>query len=262
MGGIGLLGSIAGVLIPELFYLCGLLFVLGLHRSKVVHGKSRIVQLLTYGIVAIIVFIGLHFLNGMVRNKLRESNTALARVIVSMMPNPPERRPSPALYPTTANEQPPTLNDLFSSDFSNTIKVDVSRWGMLHNEVEVIQGPIKIYLDFQANTKFIGFLVPRSEYSFTACKGLWEQVDPAFKNLEKNFHSKGGFMPHLTDMKDLTFSGRVFIYHEDLFDFRQLADIVDVFRAHNMSVDFRGPEYLSNQRIAWYQKHGLAAEKK
>jgi hypothetical protein len=97
--------------------------------------------------------------------------------------------------------------------------------------------------------------VPRSEQSYVAASQLWDQVQPTFALVEKSISVQSGYLQNLTDLRDLTFSGRVFLYHEDNFSLRQLADLVDIYKSHGMALDFRGPGYLGDQVAAWYHSH-------
>jgi len=93
-----------------------------------------------------------------------------------------------------------------------------------------------VYLDFDARTKFIAFYVPRSDHSYAAAVNLWSQVQVTFASIEKQVVVRSGYQQNFTDLKDLTFSGRVFLYHEDMFDLRQMADLLDIYKSHGMAL--------------------------
>jgi hypothetical protein len=159
--------------------------------------------------------------------------------------------------------KPPTLSDLFKSGFPNTMKIDGNGWTLLDkNRVQVLSGPTKVYLDFEARTKFIAFYITHSDQSYAAAVNLWAQVPVTFSSVEKSIEIQGGYQPNLTDLRDLRFSGRVFMYHEDMFNLRQLADLVDIYKSHGMALDFRGPSFLSDQVMAWHRTHDARADKK
>jgi hypothetical protein len=157
--------------------------------------------------------------------------------------------------------EPPILPDLFKSGFPNTLRVEGKTWSLMSNNAPLLSGPTKIYLDFDARTKFIAFYIPRSEHSYEAASGLWANVQGVFAGTEKNIGVQAGYHQNLTDIKDLTFSGRVFLYHEDNFSLRQLADLIDIYKSHGMALDFRGPEFLGDQVVAWYHEHGVKGAK-
>jgi hypothetical protein len=58
----------------------------------------------------------------------------------------------------------------------------------------------------------------------------------------------------MTSIKDLTFSGRVFIYHEWPLTNKQTADIVEAYSAKNLDVQLRGIDYLAPYVNEWYKK--------
>lgn len=157
--------------------------------------------------------------------------------------------------PPNIDEKPPTLADLFKDGFPNTMKIDGTSWGFVKGGTRILSGPTKVYLDFDAKTKFISFYVPRSEHAYPVALNLWSQVQATFQSVEKQIAITAGYQQNLTDLKDLTFSGRVFLYHEDAFNLRQLADLVDICKTHGMALDFRGPNFLMDQVMAWHRKH-------
>lgn len=106
----GIIGSIVALLFPPVFTVLGVLFLLGLHRSKAVSGKSRLTQVLAYIILAIVAFSGLYSLSLLVQRKLADSNTALAKLVASFVPdrsntNTPrvQEAPQKAALPSGAN---------------------------------------------------------------------------------------------------------------------------------------------------------------
>lgn len=180
-------------------------------------------------------------------------NTVYSRLLIPKSPatSPPKTETAT----TKTEEKPPTLLDLYKSSFPNTLRVDGNSWGLLKDNSQVLSGPTKIYLDFDAKTKFVSFYIPTSKYSYEAASALWSQVNTTFAAVAKSVGVQAGYGHNPTDLKDLTFSGRVFLWHEDNFNLRQLADLVDTYKTHGMALDFRGPDYLANQVVAWHHQH-------
>jgi hypothetical protein len=59
-------------------------------------------------------------------------------------------------------------------------------------------------------------------------------------------------------MRDsVTFSGRVFLYHEDPLTNLQKAAIVNEYHLKRFDVQFRGMDYLATEAIAWHQKYDV-----
>lgn len=187
--------------------------------------------------------------------------------LAGMMPKSAEK--TVASTPPVENEKPPTLLDLFKSDFSNTLRVSDTNGPAFNvqapdgSKVEILR---QLYMDFPARTKFIGFYIHRpvppsldfkAEKTAEACLQLLKAnaIQGSFNGMEKQVGVMGGQSGQMTTAKDLTFSGRVLIYHEEFLSIPQKAAIMDAYQKQNMDVQFYGDEYLGTQVIAWHQKH-------
>lgn len=124
-------------------------------------------------------------------------------------------------------------------------------------------------MDFPAKTKFVGFYVmpaapPSADASghktFVACMKLLEAdaVQQAFENVSKQVGILAGQQGQMTSIGDLTFSGRVLIYHDEFLSIPQKADIIRAYATEKLDVQFMGPDYLGTHVVAWHQKHGPA----
>jgi hypothetical protein len=181
------------------------------------------------------------------RNALAERSEHQQPALPAAQPEPPAAQ---------VDDKPPTLADLFKSGFTNTMKMSGSTWNLRSADgASVLSGQTQVYLDFPANIKFIAFFIPRSEHSFTAATQLWSQVQTTFDSVAQQIQVQVRGFGNSTDLKDLAFSGRVFIYHEDQFTLRQLADLLDLYKVKGMSLEFMGPDFLGAQVIAWHHKH-------
>src|SRR6266853_5658978 len=182
--------------------------------------------------------------------------------------------PSTAPTPSTTSgpnvdDKPPTLLDLFKSDFGNTMKVtdqDAPGYQMQTPDGAKVDIRRQVYMDFPARTKFIGFYIGRpvpsssdfkAEKTVGACFQLLQNnsVQDSFDHFAKNVQVMGGREGQMTTVQDLTFSRRVLIYHEELLSIPQKAAIINAYQAKNLNVQFMGDEYLGAQVIAWHQKH-------
>jgi hypothetical protein len=56
-----------------------------------------------------------------------------------------------------------------------------------------------------------------------------------------------GYGDQMTTSKELTFSGRVLIYHEEFLSIPQKADILKAYKEKGLAVTFRGSDYLGTQ---------------
>jgi len=178
-----------------------------------------------------------------------EVNTNVILPDLSVLNNLP-RHPSPE------KDRPPSLLDLFNEDYPTAMKVQNN---LTLRGVDV---PLKqvVYLDFPAKSKFVGLYVPMGTkpYGETAviCKAFAGQVEYALKTVEKNIYMKGGIgEQNAREIPDLTFTNVVVIYHEDILNIGEKADILATFKDKEMDVQFRGPDYISFRDNAWRQTH-------
>jgi hypothetical protein len=180
-----------------------------------------------------------------------------------------EPPPSSTQAPTAKTpEKPPTMLDLFLGDFPSTVRTSDNEdaFTIRFNDGAVTRIKRRVYMDFDAKTKFIGFYVRASvppaadlsgDKTMKACIGLVENgaVQKTFDDFGKNVGVLGGQGDQMTNMKDLVFSGRVFLYHDDFLSITQRAEIIKAYERKHMDVNFRGPDYLGEQVIAWHHEH-------
>ncbi len=153
-------------------------------------------------------------------------------------------------------DKPPTLIDLFNTDFSSIGGVSDNGFNLSSTDGEVIHIGRRIYLDFPAKSEFIGFYIPSSRKGFEACLALVDIVQPMITDLPNRIDVAGGDAGGVTRLRELTFSGRVFLYHEWPLSNKQKADLTEAYSAKGLDVQFRGTDYLKDQVIAWNQEHG------
>ncbi len=161
--------------------------------------------------------------------------------------------------PAPVPPNPPSLLDVFNDDFPNLLRArnDISIEGTNTSFEQ------QVYLDFLGKSKFIGFYIPRSSNPIAGgntanlCSMLIDQVPSGLAQLSKNVWLQGGYGPQTNTLDELTFTGRVLIYHEDLLSIPQQADIINAYKLKNLDVQFRGEDYLMGQIILWRQKRDL-----
>ena len=112
-----------------------------------------------------------------------------------------------------------------------------------------------MYLDFDGTNEFLGFYIPSSPKTYDACIAIADSANGVIEHFNQRIDVAGGYRDQLTNFKDLKFSGRVFLYHEDLLSIPPKAEIMKVYRAKNYDVQFRGPDFLGDQVIAWHREH-------
>jgi hypothetical protein len=163
--------------------------------------------------------------------------------------------------PQLGDSAPPTLKDLFNRDFPNTMKA-ADDIGIEWKTGETLEIRRQLYLDFPAKTKFVGFYVPAPDplvdaKTIEACVKLADAVQQALDDIPKKVAVSGGYRGEMTSIQQLTFSGRVLIYHDAFLSITQKADIIHVYADRQFDVQFRGPDYLGDQVVAWHQQHDL-----
>src|SRR5271166_94919 len=144
------------------------------------------------------------------------------------------------------DEKPPTLLDLFRKDFPNVMKgsdsSDVDAYTIGTHDGVTIKVKRQIYEDYAAKTKFIGFYIgtptpPAMDFSgratIVACMELLNHnaVQDTFDHFMKSVAVMSGYGDEMTTSKDLTFSGRVLIYHEEFLPIENKADILRAYQA-------------------------------
>jgi hypothetical protein len=165
-------------------------------------------------------------------------------------PHPASTLPSaPASEPSASPPTPPlTLKELFDTDFptggvTNTVTLKSRKDG------PAITVPFFVVTDFIARTKFIAFYVPSFPDIFAVCCSLPHMIRVVFETTDKSIEIKTTDSVNTpTALKDLAFTGRIYIYYEDDLSFQQLATIQAAFSEQNVDVQFRGPAYLALHR--------------
>jgi len=169
-----------------------------------------------------------------------------------------EEDTSPLRPQVTANnpdDRPPTLRSLFASEFPNALK-------FTNNSAEIDWGAggklvisTQTYYDFPGKSKFVGFYIPSSPRTIEACIVLADGVLRAIEEAEKGVIVSAGYRDEMNTTKELTFTGRVVLYYEDMLTITQKAAVIEAYKSKGFDVNFRGPDYLGDQMIAWHHKH-------
>lgn len=155
-------------------------------------------------------------------------------------------------YPKKEPFKIPNLHELFDKEFSTLFRSSADRIFGIDDGTKKITIKIseKEYLDFQAKSKFIGFYIPSSLYSYRLCESLADEYKATIKDFESVGEFKFGHVAesNITSSRDLVFSGRIYIYHEDNFSLQQLATLERLYESKGLSVIFRGHAYLLSVR--------------
>jgi diguanylate cyclase (GGDEF)-like protein len=191
------------------------------------------------------------------QNVFKHDGSAATRLA---SPQPP---PETARNQSNPNDIPPSLSDLFTQDFPNAMKASDDAIAIKWKDTNaILHIKRQLYLDFPGRNKFVGFYIPSSDpldatRTAEACLKLAgvDAVHQALEEMSKKTFVAGGQGGQMDTISDLTFSGRVVIYHDDFLSITQRADIIRAYAAKHYAVQFMGPDYLANALVAWHHQH-------
>jgi len=150
-------------------------------------------------------------------------------------------------------DQQPTIYSLYKHDFDSTVRFSgpfsVKEKGTNRT---IIEFDAQIYMDIPARTEFIGVYFPHTnaEDTFERCQ-LFSNYYKGILDMKKPGITSAFVGEEMMSADDLVFSGRVLIYHEDFLSLQQRASLETLYKSKNLSVQFRGPDYLSAKMLTW-----------
>jgi hypothetical protein len=155
------------------------------------------------------------------------------------------------IAPTNADKKPelttdnPSLLDLYATSFSNSdFRID----GFENiNQPEAI-GRVNYTLlgNINYRTKYIIYYIPHSQYTFGLIKSLGSVSKEIVNAVDGtiNFNTRNLLDSSSVMLKDLAFSGTVYIFYEDdILSDDQIAHITSEFKASGQSLQLRSAEY-------------------
>jgi hypothetical protein len=149
-------------------------------------------------------------------------------------------------HPGKADASLPTLLDLFKDDFTSP---EISCAGYAPNRLtgaEAVQIQAWLCFDFASRSKFLSFYIPHSGITPNVLDYIANNYDKLTALNNYFIEVKKAGEPRLSS-KDFTFSGRIYLYHEDELTSGQRAILEKVFGAHGVEPVFRGTDYLQVQ---------------
>jgi hypothetical protein len=156
-------------------------------------------------------------------------------------------------------DHPPTLKDMFlGGDHINTMRLHDDEIAIQWKDNGIVTHVDRqLYLDFPANAKFAGFYIPSinpmdTSRTAEACMKLIQAdaVQQVLNDMPKRTPVVA-LVGQTTTIQDLTFSGRVLIYHEDFLSITQKADITRAFDEKHYTVRFFGNDSLGSVTTLW-----------
>ena len=150
-----------------------------------------------------------------------------------------------------------TLYELYLSDFSGSHGFSEYKFRNKNKEV-LYKAEYTIWADWDSKSSFYSVFFPKSDYTFKACKFLIPKYrkilkDPALRILLKAFkNAPPGYKPESWD--ELTFSGRVYIYHETYLLPDRIKTLTEEYEKEGLSPQFRGRDYLIMKNSPLYDQ--------
>jgi hypothetical protein len=107
-----------------------------------------------------------------------------------------------------------------------------------------------VALDLERGTKLIQFYIPVWNDTFNVCISFLDNYRKALEDADLvSFSSKGIGDSDINSSKDLSFAGRIFIYHESELTAEQLGDLTRLYKSNNLYVQLRSSSYLSFKKL-------------
>jgi hypothetical protein len=161
----------------------------------------------------------------------------------------------PARIESLPSEPEPTLLSLLDSSIPNTGNL-MNTQAIQFQDGTKLEIKSKLYFEFRHRATFLGFYVPSSPKTMEAIAALALEARSLAQQIAdgglKVIATSPGENPE--DISSLTFTGKVYVHHEDHLTHRQIADAEDSFKAQDLVVVLRGPDFLSGAWIEWKRK--------
>jgi hypothetical protein len=143
-----------------------------------------------------------------------------------------------------------SLRDLFEEDCAKFFSLGCDLDAEIDEEKTTAR--LSVAMDMAANAKWPTIYIPRSPKAFRIAGSMADKymalMDELIAGIEITSAYPGDSGP--VSNKDLRFSGRVYIYHEDYFDVQQIAALDVVFRTHGALLILRGPNYVATRMMS------------
>jgi hypothetical protein len=170
---------------------------------------------------------------------------------LSNLPSPSATNsPTPSYYPL-----PLTLRNLFDTDTEDVHSVSITNDFTLHNRING-HASIRLFEDLNEKVEFFSVFIPRSPDAFDLCIVIAYRYKSLLNELHQRFRF-GTIIPGETTetwSRDLTLSGRVYIYLDDDLSLQQLATLEKLYNQNGLSQEFRSRAFLA---LHWMEKREI-----
>jgi len=139
-----------------------------------------------------------------------------------------------------------TLNEYYLKDFSILLSTH-TQWTLQSPTRENLTVTTKVHLDFDSNTYFISFFVPKTDNEVGIFNLLLSKLEEAKKIIDATFISTKLPGESESNSTDLIFSGRVFFYYEGTVDEVEFLKLKTHLKNDGLFLHFRDSNF-SNER--------------
>ncbi|HLJ22226.1 MAG TPA: hypothetical protein VKU84_18605, partial [Stellaceae bacterium] len=160
--------------------------------------------------------------------------------------------------PTDQSAEPKQqgLRDLFGSDFNlpsldRTLTVTVGEG----SDTLTLDVEFRILSSIAANSDFIAVYIPMTTDPIPVCRYFADACQQIYDELKAPIlaSARNPGDPNAGKSKNLVFSRRIYLYHENEISLEQMSVLSASYRARELDVQFRGPAYRetrSQQQLA------------
>ena len=219
----------------------GVVFLLRVLAWTETDGKPRRFIVKVVGVFCVLLFTVFLIVTTILRKPDNEPWTNLQKLL-------PKKEVPALVTPVPSPEPQLTLETLFKTDFPNVVKTTITPDPTRFEDGRTITIISQAYEDFASKSLFVGYYIPYTDLTFRECvrignkKSAQSLIEAVNKRLSLSLTDDAN-----TSIKDLTFTGRVYIYHEWPLTLQQKAKLVDYYKENGLSVQFFGIDYLKQQ---------------
>lgn len=151
--------------------------------------------------------------------------------------------------PTTPKKAWKSLREFFDTDFPHLMKYGVD-FDWTSRDDATGKGRVQWLMDFDANIDFMSLYFPMQadeaviRGSASEIRGLREKLAGELEVTALYPGDSRGI-----SNRHIGFSKRVFVYHEINLEPRQIADLIDAYREHDLELQLRGHAYAMSRNL-------------
>jgi len=138
-----------------------------------------------------------------------------------------------------------TLKEFFDTDFQKVLNTADTL--TISNATFKIDIRTRVHIDFDSNTKYLSFFIPKCTNSFQVLIGLINNLDKALAIVDNVEVQSGLSGEKLINSKDLYFSGKIFVYSESEIENDQLESIQNKVKQRGLYIQYRGQQFATER---------------